>query len=66
MKKKLKLKNWVKVVITLILIAVGIAIYVGLGNIGSVGTKLANFLCITGWVYLVFGQILILASLWEN
>lgn len=67
MKKKLKLKRWVKVLISVILIGIGIVIYSGLKNIGSeAGTNMiADILCITGWSYLVFAQIIILSGLWE-
>ena len=68
MKKKLKLKRWVKVVITLILVSVGVIIYSGLKSIGSEAStnQIANILCITGWTYLVFVQIIIIAGLWEE
>lgn len=68
MKKQLKLKKWVKVVITLILLVIGITVYAGLGNIGSdaVSSQVSGFLCGLGWGYLIFGQTLILANLWEN
>lgn len=68
MKKKLKLRRWVKVLITLIVAIVGIVIYLGLRNIGSeAGTNMiADILCITGWSYLVFAQIIILSGIWES
>ena len=68
MKNKLKLKRWVKVVITLVVIVSGILIYSKLGDIGSEASTntLASILCITGWTYLVFVQILVLAGLWES
>ena len=68
MREKLKLKTWVKVGITLIVILLGIVIYKTLGNIGSEAktNQIASILCITGWTYLVFVQILILIGVWEN
>jgi hypothetical protein len=68
MKKKLKLKRWVKVLTTLIVIGLGILIYSKLGDIGSEATTntLASILCITGWTYLVFVQIVVLSGIWEN
>lgn len=68
MKEKLKLKRWVKVVITLIVIVTWILIYSKLGDIGSEAStnQIAGILCITGWSYLVFVQIIVLAGLWEN
>lgn len=67
MKKRLKLKRWVKVLITAIVIGAGIVIYSGLKTLGSeAGTSnFATTLCIVGWFYLVFGQIGILICLWE-
>lgn len=68
MKKKIKLKKAGKVLITAIVIALGILIYSKLGDIGSEATtnQIANILCITGWAYLVFVQIVVLAGIWEN
>ena len=68
MKKKIKLKKWGKVLITALVIATGIGIYSVLKDIGSeAGTnQIASILCITGWSYLVFVQILVLAGVWEG
>ena len=68
MKKKLKLKRWVKVLTTLIVIGLGILIYSKLGDIGSEATTntLASILCIMGWTYLLFVQIVVLSGIWEN
>lgn len=68
MKKKIKLKKAGKVLITVLVIALGILIYSKLGDIGSEATtnQIANILCITGWTYLVFVQIVVLAGVWNN
>lgn len=68
MKKKLKLKRAGKVLITAIVIALGIVIYSKLGDIGSEAStdRIAGILCITGWSYLVFVQIVVLSGIWEN
>lgn len=68
MKKKIKLKKAGKVLITALVIALGILIYSKLGDIGSEATtnQIANILCITGWTYLVFVQIVVLAGVWDN
>ena len=68
MKKKLKLRKWVKVVITLIILGTGILIYLGVRGIGKEVTTndLALMLCTTGWAYLIFGQVLFLYQLWES
>ena len=68
MKKKIKLKSGAKVLISAIVIAIGIAIYSGLKTAGSEATEnqIASILCITGWTYLVFVQIIVLAGIWED
>lgn len=68
MKKKLKLKTGAKVLISALVIALGIVIYSELGDIGSEATtnQIASILCITGWAYLVFVQIVVLAGVWDN
>lgn len=68
MKKKIKLKKAGKVLITTLVIALGILIYSKLGDIGSEATtnQIANILCITGWTYLVFVQIVVLVGVWNN
>lgn len=68
MKKKIKLKKAGKVLITALVIALGILIYSKLGDIGSEATtnQIASILCITGWTYLVFVQIVVLTELWEG
>lgn len=68
MKKKLKLKRWVKTVITATVILIGIVIYSGVKALGgdANNSQIASVLCITGWTYLVFGQIVILSGLWED
>ena len=68
MKKKLKLKKWGKVLISVIVIVIGVGIYSGLKTLGSeAGTnQIASILCITGWTYLVFVQIIVLSEIWES
>lgn len=68
MKKKMKLKRWVKVLITLITIITGIIVYLELKDLGANATtnQLAGTLCILGWGYLIFGQLSLLIALWEE
>lgn len=68
MKKRIKLKKAGKVLITILVIALGIVIYSKLGDIGSEVTKsnLALTLCLLGWFYEIFVQFPILMVLWEN
>ena len=67
MKKRIKLKKAGKVLITVLVIALGILIYSKLGDIGSEATnsKLALTLCFLGWYYVLFVQFVILIGLWE-
>ena len=68
MKKRIKLKKAGKVLITVLVIALGILIYSKLGDIGSEATnsKLALTLCILGWYYVLFVQTAVLAVIWDN
>lgn len=68
MKKKIKLKKWVKVVITLILISVGIVLYHILANNGAYASKSvlgSIFICL-GWFWLLVGQIMVIYTMWEE
>lgn len=68
MKKKTKLKRWVKVLITIMIIGTGVVIYSNLKELGAEVTtsEYAGTLCIIGWIYLIFGQIGLLIGLWED
>lgn len=67
MKKKYKLRMWVKVVITLLIIVSGILIYRYLGFLGGVEdrTALGNTFLFVGWFWLLVGQIMMLSLMWE-
>lgn len=66
--KKYKLRMWVKVVITLILILVGIELYHILGIKGAYASKntLGSIFICLGWFWLVAGQIMVLYVMWEK
>lgn len=66
--KKYKLKRWVKVVITLMLIVSGILIYRYLGFLGAIEDKttLGKVFLFVGWFWLLFGQIMMLSLMWEE
>lgn len=66
--KRYRLKKWVKVVITLILISLGIIIYGILGDLGSFmgENRLANVFILLGWFWLLVGQIMVLYVMWEK
>ena len=65
---KLKLRKWVKVAITILVILFSTFVYVNEGTIGELGqnSNIYLYICITGWVWLFFGQIAILNLLWEE
>ena len=66
--KKLKLKKWVKVVMTLLVIHITFFIWRNTGTLGS----LANYndfylvLCWLAWAYLLIGQVLVYKTIWEH
>ena len=66
--KKLKLRKWVKVVISVIVVMIGIIIYSGLSNIGidASSNKISGFLCILGWLWIFFGQFAFLSVIWGD
>lgn len=68
MKKKYKLKGWVKVAITVILISLGIIIYHIVSLNGAYATKsvIASIFICLGWFWLIFGQIMTLYFIWEE
>lgn len=68
MKKKIKLKKWVKVVITLILVSVGIVLYHFLANNGAYAVKntLGSIFIYLGWIWLLVGQIMVIYTMWED
>jgi len=65
MKKKLKLKRWVKVLISVIVVVAGILIYSKLRDIGSINNQFTLTICLLGWFYVLVGQVAILIGLWE-
>lgn len=68
MKKKYRLKPWVKVVITIALIIAGYVIYDMIsinGALANESTLASIFICL-GWFWLVVGQIMMLYLMWEN
>lgn len=66
--KKLRLKRWVKVVITLIVIHISFFIWKQTGTLGELAQKDYVYLalCIASWLYLSFGQALIYGVIWSK
>ena len=66
--KKLKLKKWVKVVLSLMIIGVGILLYNQTGRLGELA-QTSNFylaLCVAAWTWLIFGSSSSLYYIWEK
>lgn len=65
---KLKLRKWVKVAITILVILFSTFVYVNEGTLGELrqNSNMYLYICIMGWFWLFFGQIAILNLLWEE
>jgi len=63
-----RLKRWVKVVITLIVIHISFFIWRQTGVLGELAkeSSIHLILCIASWIYLTIGQAMIYSALWEN
>ena len=66
--KKKKLKKWVKVVITLLMIHVSFFIWKQVGLLGELAQRdtIYLILCVASWIYLTLGQALVYGALWEK
>lgn len=65
--KKLRLKKWVRVVLTLITIHLSFFIWKQMGYVGSLSQQSDIYLvlCVLGWFYLIVGQVLIYEQIWK-
>ena len=68
MKKKYKLKGWVKVVLTIILLFVSLSIYLRIGELGQLAQTSIGYLliCIGAWFWLLTGQMIVIVALWGD
>lgn len=66
--KKRKLKKWVKVAISLIVVMVGLLIYAKTGILGQLAQDSIIYLliCITAWIWLFLGQFSLLYFIWKE
>lgn len=66
--KKLRLKRWTKILITLIVIHISFFIWKQTGYLGELARKDTVYLilCIASWIYLIIGQALIYEELWKK
>ena len=65
--KKLRLKRWAKISLTLLVIHISFFIWKQMGIIGSLAQKSDVYLviCVLAWFYLIVGQILIYEQIWK-
>lgn len=66
--KKYKLKGWVKVVLSIIVFVVSAIIYLKVDSFGVLAQTHKGYLliCIAAWFWLLTGQIIALAAIWEE
>ena len=67
--RRCKLRKEVKkLIISMLIVVIGIAIYVGLGDISHLVAENSfyEFLTIIGWLWIIFFQNVILAIIWER
>lgn len=63
----MKLKKWVRVVLTLITIHLSFFIWRNTGTLGELAQhdKFYMILCMLSWAYLLAGQIMIYEKIWK-
>ena len=68
MKKQLKLKRWVKVVLTAVIIITSTFIYSKSGIIGELAqaNKIYQIICIGAWMWLLPGQMITYSLIWRK
>lgn len=66
--EKLKLKGWVKVVLTIIVLIISAVIYSKVGTLGELAQthRSYQFICIGAWFWLLMGQGLALSFVWNK
>lgn len=65
--KKLRLRKWVKIILTLFVVIINIGIYLKTGMLGELAqtSKFYEVLCISTWIWLLLGQMLIYGFIWK-
>ena len=66
--KKSKLKKWVKVVLTIILVIICVIVFKHAGVSGALAQTNKNYVsvCFLEWIYLFIVQFMIFIHIWEN
>lgn len=64
----MKLRKWVKIVLTIIVILVSIKIYTEMGQIRSKDIYSIKYqlIAVLGWTWLIIGQIMVYTAIWEK
>ena len=64
----MKLRKWVKVVLTILMILVSFKIYAEMGQIRTKAVSSINYqvIAILGWTWLIIGQIWVYSIIWER
>lgn len=65
--KRLKLRKWVKVVLTIMLIVLSNVIYINLGNWGEMAqtNKFYEMITCLGWAWMM-AQVFVYSAIWEK
>lgn len=63
----MRLKKWVRVVITLVVIHISFFIWKQTGKLGELAQQdnLYLIMCVLSWFYLIIGQVLIYEKIWK-
>ena len=66
--RQIRLKRWVRVVITIIVIHISFFIWKQTGRLGNLAQNDRFYLglCMASWFYLLFGQALIYEVIWKK
>lgn len=64
----MKLRKWVKVVLTILVILVSFKIYAEMGQIRTKAVSNINYqvIAVLGWTWLLMGQIWVYSIIWER
>ena len=64
---KLRMKRWVRIVITLLVIHISFFIWRQTGLLGELAQHSTVYLilCVLSWMYLIVGQVLIYEKIWN-
>lgn len=63
----MKLKKWVKYVLTIIVMLISIVIYTKTGELGRLAQSSVKYqaICVLAWSWLLLGQIMVYMKIWE-